>query len=167
MCCFLQSAVLDVKDGALVSYSSQPAAAAVTAEGANNTTAAAASSEQTASTGVDSSQQQQGQQKQQQQEVLSKDTLKSIKHGRRRFLKHQAMVDGQLELLDNGSPSPLAGFGNSSGRKGAKQQLQPTLVVEAVADLLLDELLLEQVEELDGYMDALCNQLFDEEFVEA
>lgn len=77
------------------------------------------------------------------------------------------MVDGQLELLETDLSSPAFGVAPSSRGRAVKQQLQPTLVVEAVADLLLDELLLDQVVELDGVMDALCNQLFDEEFQEA
>jgi hypothetical protein len=108
--------------------------------------------------------------------VLRKDTLKSIKAGRRRFLKHQAMVDGSLEVLDSPqkphafklqSPSPGPGDDSRAARQRAKQQLQPTYVVEAVADLLLDELLFGQVDELEGFCDALCSQMFDEEFVDA
>ncbi|WIA18750.1 hypothetical protein OEZ85_003440 [Tetradesmus obliquus] len=124
-------------------------------------------------------QQQQQQQQQQQPELLSPEALKSIRAGRRRFLKHQAMVDGSLEVLDSpprqntalfSSPEPGDEAGRSSSRaarRRAKQQLQPTHVVEAVADLLLDELLFGQVDELDGFCEALCSQLFEEEFVEA
>jgi hypothetical protein len=126
---------------------------------------------------VSAQQQQRQQQQQQEPEALSKDALKSIKAGRRRFLKHQAMVDGSLEVMDSPqrhpafleSPEPgEAGRSDSkTARRRAKQQLQPTYVVEAVADLLLDELLFGQVDELEGFCDALCSQLFEEEFVEA
>ncbi|WIA39058.1 hypothetical protein OEZ86_005202 [Tetradesmus obliquus] len=124
-------------------------------------------------------QQQQQQQQQQQPELLSPEALKSIRAGRRRFLKHQAMVDGSLEVRDSpprqntalfSSPEPGGEAGRSSSRaarRRAKQQLQPTHVVEAVADLLLDELLFGQVDELDGFCETLCSQLFEEEFVEA
>jgi hypothetical protein len=115
------------------------------------------------------------QQQQQQPELLSREVLKSIKAGRRRFLKHQAMVDGSLEVMDSpprhcaslGSPEPGDAAAGRSAQRRAKQQLQPTYVVEAVADLLLDELLFGQVDELEGFCDALCSQLFEEEFVEA
>uniref|UniRef100_A0A383VP91 Uncharacterized protein n=1 Tax=Tetradesmus obliquus TaxID=3088 RepID=A0A383VP91_TETOB len=120
------------------------------------------------------------QQQQQQPELLSAEALKSIRAGRRRFLKHQAMVDGSLEVLDSpprqntttlfSSPEPGGDAARSSSRaarRRAKQQLQPTHVVEAVADLLLNELLFGQVDELDGFCEALCSQLFEEEFVEA
>jgi hypothetical protein len=105
---------------------------------------------------------------------LSKETLKSIKAGRRRFLKHQAMVDGSLEVMDSPqkpftlrSPSPGPDGDSRAAQRRAKQQLQPTYVVEAVAELLLDELLFGQVDELEGFCDALCSQMFDEEFVDA
>lgn len=87
-------------------------------------------------------------------------------------------MDGNLEVLDADSPSPTLGFRadfaardveKQASRKtrAGKQQLQPTLVVEAVADLLLDELMTCQVKELEGFMDTLCNQLFEDEFRDA
>jgi hypothetical protein len=84
------------------------------------------------------------------------------------------MVDGSLEVMDSPQrpfaslgPSPGPDGGSGAARRRAKQQLQPTYVVEAVADLLLDELLFGQVDELEGFCDALCSQMFEEEFVDA
>jgi hypothetical protein len=45
--------------------------------------------------------------------------------------------------------------------------LQPQQVVEAVADLLLDELVGAEVEELEGFCDVLCDQLVEAEFADA
>jgi hypothetical protein len=148
--------------------------AAVAAPALEAVAPAAASSQQTTPQQI--LQQPLQQQQQQQPEVLSKETLKSIKAGRRRFLKHQSMVDGSLEVMDSPqkpyafttrSPSPGPDDDSRAARRRAKQQLQPTYVVEAVADLLLDELLFGQVDELESFCDALCSQIFDEEFVDA
>lgn len=155
----LQASVLEVQDGVLTAHCSNAAEAAAAAGGGASERQGPDSQHQAAAD---------PQQQQQQQEVLSNEALRSIKSGRRRFLRHQALVDGSLEVLD--SPGAGADLGSAVGAKThrrAKQQLQPTYVVEAVADLLLDELLLGQVEELDGFCDALCNQLFDDEFEEA
>ncbi|KAF8064630.1 alkK [Scenedesmus sp. PABB004] len=108
-------------------------------------------------------------------EWLSRAALKSIKAGRRRFLRHQARVDGALELLDGAggggsagaSPEPGGGDGGGAAPAAAaaraRRALQPTFVVEAVADLLLDELLAAAAAELEGACEELCEEMVEEE----
>eukprot|EP00775_Hariotina_reticulata_P012258 gene12258-12396_t len=137
-------------------------------------------------------------------EVISKAMLKSIKAGRRRFLRHQAtVVDGYTELLGGcssfGSASRMGadvslgstvrfdsgassggglkvtgsravsdhqqGHGGADSRRHARLRLRPTAVVEAVADLLLDELLEQQAVELDGLCESICSQLIENELL--
>lgn len=101
-------------------------------------------------------------------DVLSDAAVKAIKGGRQRLLRHQAMLDGTLHEL--GSGGDVTGSSRSKKNRNSSSRsstlLRPTQVVEAVADLLLDELLLDEARDLDGFCDALCTQLFEDEFVE-
>lgn len=95
--------------------------------------------------------------------VLSPAAMQAIKAGRQRFLRHQARLDGSLhELRSSGSSDPAARHTSSS-----RTVLQPHQVVEAVADLLLDELVLQEAQGLDGFCDSLCDQLIEGEFLPA
>jgi hypothetical protein len=100
---------------------------------------------------------------------LDHSALRRIRAGRRRFLAHQALVDGQLELLDD------AGFAHRDDRvavgaaeaRCAAAALQPTAVVEAVAELLLTDLLDWTSTELDGFCESLCEQMWEDELADA
>jgi hypothetical protein len=114
-------------------------------------------------------------QQEQQEQVCALDAaaVKSIKAGRQRFLRHQAMLDGTLHdlgsnsQLDQGSAHKGAGGRGATASRGSRGVLQPDQVVEAVADLLLEELLLQEAQDLDGFCDALCDQLVEDELREA
>lgn len=93
--------------------------------------------------------------------ALSPAAMQAIKAGRQRFLRHQARLDGSLHELGSGGSDPAARHTSS------RTVLQPHQVVEAVADLLLDELLLQEAQGLDGFCDALCDQLIEGEFLPA
>lgn len=93
--------------------------------------------------------------------ALSPAAMQAIKAGRQRFLRHQARLDGTLHELGSGGSDPAARHTRS------RTVLQPHQVVEAVADLLLDELLLQEAQGLDGFCDALCEQLIEGEFLPA
>jgi hypothetical protein len=67
------------------------------------------------------------------------------------------MLDGDL----------VAAVGASGKATSGQLLLQPTQVVEAVADLLLEDLVKEQVQDLDGWCNHICEQLFDAEFAVA
>lgn len=112
---------------------------------------------------------------QQQQEdacALSASAVRSIKASRQKFLHHQARLDGTLHELGSGNQlgpgskagSRTRGDGGGSSRRSV---LQPQQVVEAVADLLLDELVGAEAEELEGFCDVLCDQLVEAEFADA
>lgn len=107
----------------------------------------------------------------QQQCALSPAAVKSIKVGRQRFLRHQAMLDGAMHKLgscgQHGEGVKGDRRGGTTARKSSRAVLQPDQVVEAVADLLVDELLLQEAQDLDGFCDALCDQLIEAEFAEA
>ena len=90
--------------------------------------------------------------------VLTAEAVASIKAGRKRFLKYQQRLDGDLVV---------AAVGAGGGRSSERLLLQPTQVVEAVADLLLEDMVKEQVQELDGWCNHICEQLFDAEFADA
>jgi len=96
--------------------------------------------------------------------ALSEAALKSIKAGRQRMLRHQALLDGTAQDRGHSKGGGRWIVGSSSSGRAV---LQPNQVVEAVSDMLLDELLLAEAEDLDGFCDALCNQLFEDEFEEA
>jgi hypothetical protein len=92
--------------------------------------------------------------------ALSPGAMQAIKAGRQRFLRHQARLDGSLHELGSAGSDPRH---SSSSRT----VLQPQQVVEAVADLLLDQLLEQEAQGLDGFCDALCDQLIEGEFLPA
>jgi hypothetical protein len=113
--------------------------------------------------------QQQGQQVEEQQQeaegqgcTLEEHTLKAIQAGRRRFLRHQAKLDGTLQ-----NPGHDGQLGRRSSSSNSRAVLQPDQVVEAVADLLLDELICAEAQELEGFCDALCDRLVEDEFEDA
>jgi hypothetical protein len=116
--------------------------------------------------------QQREQEQQEQACVLDAAAMKSIKAGRQLFLHHQALLDGTLHdlgsnsQLGQGSARSGAG-GRGTASRGRRGVLQPVQVVEAVADVLLEELLLQEAQDLDGFCDALCDQLVLDEFEEA
>jgi hypothetical protein len=54
---------------------------------------------------------------------------------------------------------------DAGSRRRARLRLRPTVVVEAVADLLLDELLEQQVLELESMCESICSQLIEDEML--
>lgn len=105
-------------------------------------------------------QQQPDEESEEQECALDEHTMRAIQAGRRRFLRHQAKLDGTLH-----NPGYDGQPGSSSSNSRAV--LQPEQVVEAVADLLLDELLCAEAQDLEGFCDALCDRLVEDEFEDA
>jgi hypothetical protein len=77
-------------------------------------------------------------------------------------------VDGELSPYAPAAGAQPAGgaraASSSGGGGGSRAVLAPVQVVEAVSELLLDDLLCEQALEVDAFCDGLANQLFDAEF---
>jgi hypothetical protein len=106
-------------------------------------------------------QQQQQNEAEEQECALEEHTLRAIQAGRRRFLRHQAKLDGTLQHLGHANQ-----LGSRSG-SNSRAVLQPDQVVEAAADLLLDELLAAEAQDLEGFCDTLCDRLVEDEFEDA